>query len=266
MRGAYATLLGSPDYLPGVLALARSLRRVEAAAPLLVLCPFEDPGLEALEREGAQLRPIRPLPVSEAFRERHQRKQLHQAAPFTKGEKPTFHDPLSNFGKLRLWELEEFDRVVFLDGDTLVLQNVDRLLAYPEFCGAPNVYESLDDFGRLNSGVFTLQPNRRTFDRMLGLLDAPGRFWRRTDQTFLQEFFPAWHGLPVFDNLLQYVYFNLPGLWQWRQIRVLHFQYEKPWQADHPKADLLRPLIDLWWQIHDGRPVTPILEPGARTP
>jgi hypothetical protein len=35
-------------------------------------------------------------------------------------------------------------------------------------------------------------------------------------------------------------------------IRVLHFQYEKPWQADHPKAERLAPLIDLWRAYHTG--------------
>ena len=50
---------------------------------------------------------------------------------------------------------------------------------------------------------------------MLARLDAPGAFWKRTDQTFLQTFFPDWQGLPVYDNLLQYVWFNLPELWDW---------------------------------------------------
>ena len=46
----------------------------------------------------------------------------------------------------------------------------------------------------------------------------------------------------------------MPQLWDWTQIRILHFQYEKPWQ-DHPKADSLRPLIDLWRQIAAGGPM-----------
>ena len=50
---------------------------------------------------------------------------------------------------------------------------------------------------------------------MLARLDAPGAFWPRTDQTFLQAFFPDWHGLPIYDNLLQYVWFTLPELWDW---------------------------------------------------
>jgi alpha-N-acetylglucosamine transferase len=51
--------------------------------------------------------------------------------------------------------------------------------------------------------------------------------------------------------MLQYVWFNLPDLWDWKSISVLHYQYEKPWE-DHLKADRLRPLIDLWWAYHRG--------------
>lgn len=92
---------------------------------------------------------------------------------------------------------------------------------------------------------------------MLERLDHPGAFWRRTDQTFLQEWFPDWHGLPVFYNMLQYVWFNMPELWHWPDIHVLHFQYEKPWQ-DHAKVDQLRPLIDLWRAFADGTEIPDI--------
>jgi alpha-N-acetylglucosamine transferase len=114
---------------------------------------------------------------------------------------------------------------------------------------APNVYESLEDFHRMNSGVFVAEPDRRTFEDMLFRLDQPDVFWRRTDQTFLQTYFPEWHGLPYIYNTLQYVWFNLPGLWDWNSIRVVHYQYEKPWEPDHPKRDQLGPLIDLWWRV-----------------
>ena len=188
----------------------------------------------------------------------HARDALHGRAAFTKGEKPPFHTPLDNFAKLRLWQLD-YARVVFIDADALVLQNVDRLFDYPQFCAAPNVYESVADFHRLNSGVFTARPDAATFADMLARLDQPGAFWRRTDQTFLEHAYPDWHGLPVFCNMLQYVWFNLPELWSWTDIKVLHFQYEKPWQ-EHAKADRLRPLIDLWRAYASGDPV-----PDSRT-
>lgn len=248
---SYVTLAANADFLPGARALARSLMCSGAQYPLTVLTFADLAGLEALEALGCHILTVEPLPLSDDFRARHSREAQHTLAPFTKGGKPQFHDPLHNFVKLRLWELEQYEKVVFLDADTLVVQNIDRLFAFPELVAAPNLYESLEDFHRMNSGVFVAQPNRRTFDDMLAKLDQPDIFWKRTDQTFLQTYFPDWHGLPYIYNTLQYVWFNLPQLWRWEQIRVIHYQYEKPWDTNHPKRDLLAPLIDLWWQMFE---------------
>lgn len=252
-RHAYVTLVTNSDYALGARALARSLRLTGTAADIVVLhtggVGAED--LAPLAEFGVRLGACALLPTSEAFNAAHDRDRLHRVAPFTKGEKPAFHTPLDNFVKLRLWQLAEYERVLFVDADALVLRNVDRLFQYPEFCAAPNVYESLADFTRMNSGVFVARPDPALFAAMLAALDRPGAFWRRTDQSFLQAFFPDWHGLPVYCNLLQYVWFNLPDLWDWGQIRILHYQYEKPWQ-DHARSAELAPLIALWRAYFSG--------------
>ena len=259
-RHAFVTLVTNADYALGATVLLRSLKRTGTAADLVVLHTGGVSGadLEMLEREGAKLVEAELLPTSDAFNERHARAKLHNNAPFTKGRKPGFHTPLDNFAKLRLWQLTHYETVVFLDADTLVLRSIDRLFNYPEFSAAPNVYEGLGDFHRLNSGVFVAKPSSMTFDAMLSRLDEPDAFWRRTDQTFLETYFPDWHGLPVFDNMLQYVWFNMPDLWNWKAISVLHFQYEKPWEIDHPKADRLKPLIDLWQAFRTGAAIPDI--------
>lgn len=262
---AYVTLVTNADFALGAKALLRSLRLSCTQADICVLHTrgVGADALAPLADLGARLVETDLLATSDDFNAAHARDRIHGLAPFTKGEKPAFHTPLDNFCKLRLWQLD-YTRVVFLDADTLVLQNIDRLFHYPEFCAAPNVYEGLADFHRLNSGVFTARPSEATFAAMLSRLDAPGAFWPRTDQTFLQDYFPNWHGLPVFDNMLQYVWLNLPELWSWPEIRVLHFQYEKPWQ-DHAKTDRLRPLIDLWRAYARGQDIPdPASLPGPK--
>ncbi|SDI39698.1 glycosyltransferase [Aliiruegeria lutimaris] len=266
-RHAYVTLVTNADYALGAKALVRSIRLTGTDADVVILHtaaagPEELAPLLALD---ARLVQVDLLPTSDAFNEAHGRDRLHGKAPFTKGEKPPFHTPLDNFAKLRLWQMVEYESVVFIDADALMLKNCDRLFHYPEFSAAPNVYESLADFHRMNSGVFTARPSFETFEHMLRELDQPGAFWSRTDQTFLQHFFPDWHGLPVFDNMLQYVWFNMPDLWDWRSIRILHFQYEKPWQQPHPKADRLAPLIALWEAYAGDGPVPVIASlPGPQ--
>jgi alpha-N-acetylglucosamine transferase len=243
---AYVTLVTNADFALGAGALLRSLALTNTTADRVVLHTGGVPA-EALARLaalGARLVAVDHLPLSAAFNAAHAKQEIHSRNPFTKGEKPGFHTPLDNFCKLRLWQLP-YERVVFLDADTLVIRNIDSLFDYPEFCAAPNVYESLGDFHRLNSGVFTARPSQARFEAMLARLDAPGAFWKRTDQSFLESYFPDWHGLPVTMNMLQYVWFNLPALWHWPSVKVIHYQYEKPWQA-HGKLDRLRPLVDLW--------------------
>lgn len=253
-RHAFVTLVTNGDYAMGATALARSIGLTGSSADIVVLFTggVDIDALAPLEAFGCRLVEVQHLPLSEAFNQRHARGNLHANAPFTKGRKPAFHSPLDNFCKLRLWQLIDYFSCVFIDADALVLRNIDKLFDYPEFSAAPNVYESLADFHRLNSGVFVARPSLATFDSMLGRLDEPEVFWRRTDQTFLEHFFPDWQGLPVFMNMLQYVWFNLPELWDWKQIGVLHYQYEKPWEADHPRVAQLRPLIDLWHAFHTG--------------
>ncbi|NHT78040.1 glycosyl transferase [Rhizobiaceae bacterium CRRU44] len=259
-KHAFVTLVTNANYAMGAKALCRSIRRTGTAADIVVLHTpaVAIDALAPLAEFGVRLVETDLLPLSDAFNERHARRNVHAAAPFTKGRKPAFHSPLDNFCKLRLWQLTQYERCIFIDADTLVLKNIDKLFAYPEFSAAPNVYESLADFHRLNSGVFVAKPSDETFQAMLQRLDAPDAFWPRTDQSFLQAFFPDWHGLPVTMNMLQYVWFALPALWDWSSIGVLHYQYEKPWETDHPKAEALKPLIDLWHAFHDGSDVPDI--------
>ncbi|OCW59303.1 glycosyltransferase [Hoeflea olei] len=250
-RHAYVTLVTNADYALGATALARSLRLTGTQADIVVLHTggVETDRLAPLAGLGCRLVATELLATSDGFNARHAKREIHGKNPFTKGRKPDFHSPLDNFCKLRLWQMTDYETCVFIDADAIVLRTIDRLFAYPEFAAAPNVYESLEDFKRLNSGVFVAKPSLATFEAMMARLDAPDAFWRRTDQTFLETGLPARrrkHGLPSYMNMLQYVWFNLPELWDWKQIGVLHYQYEKPWEQDHPKAERLKPLIDLW--------------------
>lgn len=252
-RNAFVTLVTNDDFARGAKALINSLNLTGTHADRVVLhtAAVNPEPLERLRALGARLIETDLLPLSDAFNSAHARRALHGRAPFTKGEKPAFHTPLDNFIKLRLWQLD-YDACVFLDADTVVLRSIDRLFRYPGFCAAPNVYQDLGDFHRLNSGVFVAQPCQDTYARMLDHLDQPGRFWKRTDQTFLQEFFADWHGLPISYNMLQYCWFNLPALWHWDHIKIIHYQYEKPWQNDHGKTKELEPLIKIWHAFERG--------------
>ena len=259
-RLAYVTLCANPEFLPGVRCLARSLARTGTPHPLVCMVPASmlAQTLRALSGVRVEVRSVDPLPLSPSFEQRHSNEVIEAAKPMTRGSKPAFHSKLLNFLKLRAWELTEFEKIVFLDADTVAIRPLERLFDYPAFSAAPNLYARLDDFHRINSGVLVLEPSKAIFEKILIALEAPGAFWPRTDQTFLESYFgavqPSVLGLPYFFNALQYLWFNQPDLWQWSTIHVIHYQFEKPWDESSFHASdksrirrrLLAPLVDLW--------------------
>lgn len=76
------------------------------------------------------------------------------------------------FTKLHAWKLIEYNKCVFLDADTMVLQNVDDLFDRPELSAAPDIGWP-DCF---NSGVFVFIPSQETHDALVAHALVHGSF------------------------------------------------------------------------------------------
>jgi len=167
------------------------------------------------------------------------------------------------FTKLHCWRLVQFEKCVFLDSDTLVLQYSDELFEREELSAAPDV--SWPDC--FNSGVFVFRPSIETFTKIIEFALQNGSF-DGGDQGLLNQYFSDWaeadikKHLPFIYNVTAYAsYCYLPAFKQFRdRIKILHFAGKlKPWlipfnsenkQANAPSdyahaADL----IQLWWNI-----------------
>lgn len=67
------------------------------------------------------------------------------------------------FTKLNAWRLTSYKKCVFMDADTLVIQNIDDLFEREELSAAPDVGWP-DCF---NSGVFVYAPSMETFEALV---------------------------------------------------------------------------------------------------
>jgi len=68
--------------------------------------------------------------------------------------------------------LTQYEKCVFLDADTMVLQNVDDLFEREELSAAPDVGWP-DCF---NSGVFVFRPSSETYSKLLKFAKTVGSF------------------------------------------------------------------------------------------
>lgn len=230
-RRAYATFC-TDDFVPGVLALATSLRRHRNAQPLIVmhLGDLTDSSRKALATvPDLRLREVAPI------------KNPHASA-----------DPRFSvvFAKLHVFGLTEFERVVFIDADALVLANIDDLLELDStFAAAPDHGIGLRK-NEFNSGVFVCRPDERLQEELLAqvtLLDSRDG----GDQGFLNSYFGTQTTrLARSDNTLKRIYWHHPHMFDQKQVRILHFVGDKPWHT--PPKDFARyhPLYELWWRYY----------------
>lgn len=239
MKKAYATMLSNGDgYLPGVEALGGSLKASGTAEPMVVMVTPE----------------VRPATRARLV---EQGWTLHDVEPIV-NPNPTTQQMLPRFGaaytKLRAWQLVDFDKVVLLDADTIVLQNVDDLFERPEIAAAPDFF--LPD--RFSSGVMVLEPGLSKFDRMVEALAASPSY-DGGDQGFLNVFFERWyampveHRLPVGYNMAHFIYQFMrahPSTWDKLkdEIEIVHYLVQKPWRA----KSTLSGASEMWWDAYFG--------------
>lgn len=162
-------------------------------------------------------------------------------------------DLRSSLTKLNLWRQIQYDKVVFLDADTVVLQNLDHLFDLDvQFAAAPDI--GWPDI--FNSGVFFARPNIGTYAALRRLADA-GISFDGGDQGLLNSFFPSFTRLSFTYNVTPSAgYQYLPAYRHFQsQVKVAHFiGAEKPWSRGQDIASSQRgPYAELlahWWAVY----------------
>jgi lipopolysaccharide biosynthesis glycosyltransferase len=146
------------------------------------------------------------------------------------------------------------DKVVYLDADTIVLQNIDDLFDRPAFAAAPDFF--LPD--RFNSGVMVLRPAAETFAELIRSL-FEHESYDGGDQGFLNAYMPDWyswpagHRLPAGYNMQHFIYQFLRGHKATaaqieHEVKIVHYSVQKPWLA----KTTLTGGSEAWWNMYFG--------------
>lgn len=238
---AYITLLSTMNYLPGVITLAESLKRAGAVPPLIV-------GLSASIPAKAEA-----LLTSRAL----QFMRLPADSPLPPVPGQTAHHWTNTFDKIHFFGLARFEKLVYLDSDMIVLDNIDHLFEKPHMSAVAAGRLVHADWTRLNSGLMVIEPEEGLPSRIAKMLepalDRAAKLSSQAigDQDLINEYYKDWPmqpGLHLDDgyNLFHAhadAYINDHGYGldhaarpasdlQPRPIHVLHFSGPvKPWTA-----------------------------------
>eukprot|EP00873_Tetraselmis_striata_P046176 jgi/Tetstr1/466440/TSEL_010968.t1 len=177
---AYVTLCYWDTYLLGVRVLGRSLRESGSTRDMVVLVTttLSDDAKRTLWLDGWIVREV---------------ELVHNPGmgPEAKGKggfPPRFW---AVYTKLAIFSMITYDKLVYLDADVLVLENLDHLFQCVGFCAVMRGGE------RFNSGVMVIEPDLQVYEDMMHRI-ATTPSYTGGDQGFLNEYYRQIVDSPLF--------------------------------------------------------------------
>lgn len=157
---AYITLLTNDNYLPGIIILNESLKSVNSKYPLK--CIVTDYVSEQVITELNSYN-IETIKVNTIY-------FPDKIAEFNKQIDQKFAETWKHcLAKLYCFTFTNYDKVIFLDADLLILKNVDHCFEMPHMTAAldgeySNIWPKWPHF---NAGFMVIKPNKAEFNNIL---------------------------------------------------------------------------------------------------
>lgn len=230
---SYVTLLSSDDFLPGVIMLDWSLKRVRVQYSLHVLCSdciSETSIIKLKHRKISFQRLNEHIPVDD---------NINKEAGYDHWNR--------TFDKLYVWTLTQFDKVVYLDSDMQVIANIDHLFGCPHMSAVRADAFNEPGLDKLNSGLMVIEPNTEEFFGLCSLLRSNIiRLKRMGDQDVIRAYYHDWGRdeeltlRPGFNVLYSEVSSGVIHESDVSPVSVIHYiGSRKPWMVS-PRAILRR--------------------------
>ena len=232
---SYVTSLSTKSYLPGVFALNESLKRAKSSHPLLALTsPDITPDLtHKLQQAG--------IAVKALLTSVHVPADLRAASGHWG----------NTFDKLHVFGLTEYEKLVYVDSDMIVLTNIDELFEKPHMSAVAAGQLINPKWNRLNSGLMAIVPEHGLPEKILLTLDKArsdqGLAGAKAigDQDLINTYYSKWANCPelhldqgynIFqchlDSYIEKHGYRLPGnaARHGLEAKIVHFiGPNKPW-------------------------------------
>lgn len=157
---AYVAVLSTDSFLDGVLVLSESLRLCRSKYPLSVLVGSKVSGAtrETLARANVDQIPANRLDVPDYI--------------LSANEQSDHHKHWSGvFDKLHVFSLTQFEKIVYIDSDVLVVRNIDDLFGRAHMSATrAGELPGREDSTAFSTGLMVLEPDPALTDEIVALL------------------------------------------------------------------------------------------------
>merc|ERR1712070_968909 len=249
-KKAFVSLLFLDDaeqhYLQMLLTLIASVKRHSGATPFVVLITdsLNEDARKRIADAGALPKVVSTIPNPYDVQQRR--------AGFRDQNPERFKDVMT---KLQIWNLTEYDQVLYMDSDLLTFGPMTGAFDCPTNPSFSQfVLRNMCDgvTNQINSGIIWLRPSTAVLDEMIAAIPNTASF-DNTDQGFLQTFWgQKAGGFGLLHHSLcesKRAAADCPQQFAGKSFNCIHYVGEKPWEPIVTGTkEMYGPINDAWYK------------------
>tara|TARA_B100001094_G_scaffold322812_1_gene372706 strand:+ start:7494 stop:8192 length:699 start_codon:yes stop_codon:yes gene_type:complete len=193
---AYVSYICNDAYLPGVIALIKSLKYNQCKSDILIMVT-KDVSLNSKDiifKLGAFINDIEEI--------NYKGNNAHKI----KDRYGKTNESWKMFTKLNIWKLCKYEKILYIDADTITLQNVDHLFdTNARFSAVMGGSKILKYYG-IEGGVLLIEPSLDTYKNLIDAMNDDTDNLIMSDQSLINDYFSKRGEITVLDkryNVLQ---------------------------------------------------------------
>ena len=228
---AYVTLLSTDHYYEGVIVLFESLKRTQPKYQNFIVVINEkisDSVKYKLIKKGYQLI----------------EKESIDASNYVKNN--NFQYWINTFDKLNVFELVEFEKIIYLDSDLYINKNIDELFELPNMSAVISGKGYVKEWEEMNSGVIVIEPKHGLTEKMIQILKNEKFDKNIGDQDIINRYFD-WKNKNLAISEIYNMYYNFVDYYvkylnyNLEDFKIIHFiGQQKPWMMSEDEIQSYR--------------------------
>jgi glycogenin len=217
---AYVSYICNDNYLPGIVALIKSLKYHKCKNEIYVMVT-KDVSLkskEVLSKLGVIIKEVNEI---------HYKGNKSNLIEDRYGKQ---NKSWMMFTKINIWKEIPCEKLLYIDSDMVVLQNIDSIFEINSNISAVYGGSAYHKYQGIEAGVLLIKPSIDTYNNLIKAMNSDDYDLRMSDQTLINDYFLKHDKINYLDpkfNRLQKKNNNIDGAY------IYHWNGQKPWNINN---------------------------------
>lgn len=216
IMNAYISYICNDAYLDGSIALIKSLRYHKCSNDIVIMVTKD------VSKKSRQIL-LKLEVILIDIEEIHYKGKLSHLIEDRYGKQ---NNSWMMFTKLNIWKQSQYHKLLYIDADTVVLNNTDFIFNINEQFSAVLGGSKYHKYHGIEAGVLLLHPSIDIYNKLIDAMNSDNYDLRMSDQTLINDFFLKHDKINYLDNKWNRLQKKNSDI---KDAYIYHWNGDKPW-------------------------------------